>query len=91
MPSEKESFCIALIEALACGTTCVVDGLYYGFDEHDLRPHVYGNITGKDGSILDLIDDVLTKDIRIDASEWVKKYSLAEHQKQLMAFIRKRL
>lgn len=91
MPSEKESFCIALIEALACGTTCVVDGLYYGFEEHDLRPHVYGNIAGKDGSILDLIDEVLTKDIRIDASEWVKKYSLAEHQKQLMAFIHKRL
>jgi glycosyltransferase involved in cell wall biosynthesis len=91
MPSEEESFCIAMIEAMACGTTCVVDGAYYGFDEHDLRPNVYGNITGRDGSIHDWIDKVLTDDIRIDASEWVKKYSLAETKKQLMAFIRERL
>ncbi|MDX6402741.1 MAG: hypothetical protein QOH70_196 [Blastocatellia bacterium] len=91
MPSEEESFCIALIEAMACGTTCVVDGIYYGFDENDLRPNVYGNITGTDESILDLIDDVLTRDIRIDASEWVKKYSLSETQKHLMTFIHERL
>jgi glycosyltransferase involved in cell wall biosynthesis len=91
MPSKEESFCIAMIEAMACGTTCVVDGAYYGFDETDLRPNVYGNITGQDGSIHDLIDNVLTDDIRIDASEWAKKYSLAETKKQLMAFIRARL
>ena len=91
MPSEEESFCIALIEAMACGTTCVVDGTYYGFDKNDLRPNVYGNITGPDGSILELIDEVLNRDIRIDASEWVKKYSLADTQKQLMTFIHRRL
>jgi len=91
MPSEEESFCIALIEAIACGTTCVVNGEYYGFEENDLRPNVYGNITNKDGSILDLIDEVLTREIRIDASEWVKKYSLAQTKKQLMTFIHRRL
>ena len=91
MPSEKESFCIAIIEAMACGTTCVVDGTYYGFDENDLRSNVYGNITGRDGSIHDLIDKVLRDDIRIDASEWVKKYALAETKNQLMPFIRERL
>jgi glycosyltransferase involved in cell wall biosynthesis len=91
MPSQEESFCIALIEAMACGTTCVVNGEYFGFNEHDLRPNVYGSITKKDGSILDLIDDVLTRDIQIDASEWVKKYSLAATKKQVMAFIHQRL
>lgn len=91
MPSEEESFCIAMIEAMACGTTCVVDGDYYGFDRNDLRPNVYGNINGRNGSIHDLIDEVLSEDIRIDASEWVKKYSLAETKKQLMAFIQERL
>ncbi len=91
MPSPEESFCIAMIEAIACGTTCVVDGAYYGFEEADLRPNVYGNISGGNGSILDLIDEALSNDVRIDASEWVRKYSLAETQKQLMAFIHERL
>lgn len=91
MPSEEESFSIALIEALACGTTCVVNGTYYGFDADDLRPNVYGNITGRNGSIHDLIDEVLSLDIRIDGSEWAKKYSLAETQKQLVTFIHDRL
>jgi glycosyltransferase involved in cell wall biosynthesis len=91
MPSKEESFCIAMIEAMACGTTCVVDGEYYGFDQNDLRPNVFGNINAPNGSIHDLIDQVLTDDIRIDASQWVKKYSLAETKKQLMAFIRERL
>jgi glycosyltransferase involved in cell wall biosynthesis len=91
MPSREESFCIALIEAMACGTTCVVNGEYCGFDEDDLRPNVYGNITRKQGSILDLIDQALLEDVRIDASEWVKKYSLARAQEQLMTFIHERL
>ena len=91
MPSKKESFCIALIEAMACGTTCVVDGFYYGFDEKSLGPHVYGSITGSNGSIHDRIDEVLSRNIRIDASRWVKKYSLMATRKQLMAFIHKRL
>ena len=91
MPSEEESFSIALIEALACGTTCVVNGTYYGFDADDLRPYVYGNITGRNGSIHDLIDEALSSDVRIDGSEWTKKYSLAEMQKQLIGFIHERL
>src|SRR5262249_2956952 len=40
MGSPKESFCIALVEAIACGTTCVVNGNYWGFDEADIKPHV---------------------------------------------------
>lgn len=91
MASEEESFCIAMIEAMACGTTCVVDGAYYGFDHKELRPNVYGNIYESSGSIHGLIDEVLTKDIRIDASEWVKKYSLDRMRKQLMEFVHPRL
>ena len=91
MPSEEESFCIAMIEAMACGTTCVVDGTYYGFDSDDLRANVYGNITGHAGTIHDLIDTALSQDIRIDASEWVKRYSVAETRRQLMTFIHDRL
>ena len=91
MPSKQESFSIALIEALACGTTCVVNGSYDGFEATDLRPHVYGNITGPNGSIHDLIDEVLTNDIRIDGSEWVKKYSIAKMRRRLVPFIQKRL
>ena len=91
MASPKESFCIALIEAIACGTTCVINGNYWGFDEADIRPNVYGNTTGKRGSILDLIDEALSRDIRIDGSEWVKKYSLKKTKETLLKFIHERL
>jgi glycosyltransferase involved in cell wall biosynthesis len=91
MASPKESFCIALVEAIACGTTCVVDGNYWGFDEADIRPNVYGNTTGKRGAILDLVGEALSRDIRIDGSEWVKKFSLQETKKRLLKFINERL
>lgn len=91
MASPKESFCIALIEAMACGTTCVVNGNYWGFDEADIRPNVYGNTTRGRGSILDLVDEALSRDIRIDGSEWVKKFSLKETKKTLLNFINERL
>ena len=91
MASPKESFCIALIEAMACGATCVVDGNYWGFDEADIRPNVYGNTSGKSGPILDLLDEALSRDVRIDGSEWVKKFSLKETKKTLLKFIEGRL
>lgn len=91
MASPKESFCIALIEAMACGATCVVDGNYWGFDEADIRPNVYGNTTGKRGDILDLLDEALSRDVRIDGSEWVKKFSLKETKKTLLRFVEGRL
>jgi glycosyltransferase involved in cell wall biosynthesis len=91
MASPKESFCIALVEAMACGTTCVVNGNYWGFDEADLRPHVYGNIDGKRGSILDVLDEALRREIRIDAAEWVKKFSLSETKRMVLRFIKERI
>ena len=45
----KESFGLAMIEAMVCGTTCVVNGDYRGFEEADLRPYVYGHITAQAG------------------------------------------
>ena len=91
LASPKESFGLALIEAMACGTTCVVNGDYRGFAELDLRPHVYGNITGKRGSILDLAARALRDDVRIDASEWARKYALRETRLALSRFIDNRL
>jgi len=91
MPSPKESFCIALVEALACGTTCVVNGSYRGFKSQELRPYVYGHIDGKRGCTLDLVEEVLRREIRMDGSEWVKKYSLIEAKKAILQFFRERL
>ena len=91
MASPKESFCIALIEAMACGTTCVTNGNYWGFDEAEIRANVYGNTVGKRGAILDLVDEALNRDIRIDGSEWAKKFSLKETKKALLNFINQRL
>ncbi len=91
LASPEESFGLALIEALACGTTCVVNGDYRGFAEADLRPQVYGNITGKRGSIVDLTARALRDDVRIDASGWARKYSLGETRRIVSRFIDDRL
>jgi glycosyltransferase involved in cell wall biosynthesis len=91
LASPKESFGLALIEAMACGTTCVVNGDYRGFAELDLRPNVYGNITGKRGSVVDLAARALCDDVRIDASEWARKYALRETRRALSRFIDNRL
>jgi glycosyltransferase involved in cell wall biosynthesis len=89
--SPSESFCIAMIEAMSCGATCVVNGNFFGFDEHDLRPRVFGNITGQNGPILDVLEQALVQDVRIDASQWVKKFSLQQTRNTLMRFIQARL
>ncbi|HEV3315703.1 MAG TPA: glycosyltransferase [Candidatus Angelobacter sp.] len=91
MPSPSESFCLAMIEAMACGTTCVVNGDFFGFDEDDLAPRVFGNVRGSDRPILDVLDEALHREIRTDSSEWVKKFSLPEIRNQLMPFIQDRL
>jgi glycosyltransferase involved in cell wall biosynthesis len=91
MASPKESFCIALIEAMACGATCVINGDYWGFDEAEIRPNVFGNTTEKRGSVLNLLDEALNRDIRIDGSEWVQKFSLKETKNTLLKFINERL
>jgi glycosyltransferase involved in cell wall biosynthesis len=91
MGSPKESFCIALVEAIACGTTCVINGNYWGFDEADIKPNVYGNTSEKRGDVLDVLDDALGQDVRRDGSEWVKKFSLTETKQTVLRFIRERL
>ena len=91
MASPQESFGIAMVEALACGTTCVLNGSFWGFDAEDLRPNVYGNITEKRGSIMDLLEEALAGNIRIDGAEWVKKFSLQQTAKRQIDFIEQRL
>lgn len=87
MPSPQESFCVALLEALACGTTCVVNGNYSAFAPQDLGPQVFGSVTGKQGSILDWIDTALQQDVRIDASEWALQFSLEAVRPKLLQFV----
>jgi glycosyltransferase involved in cell wall biosynthesis len=89
--SPRESFGIALAEALACGTTCVLNGHYAGFVPAELQRHVYGNVTGKRGSTLDLLAEVLEQDVRLDGSEWVRMFSVEAAARRQRAFIRRRL
>jgi glycosyltransferase involved in cell wall biosynthesis len=89
--SPSESFCLALVEAMSCGATCVVNGDFFGFDEYDLRPHVFGNVTAPNGTILDVLAEALGQDVRLDASQWVRKFSLDQTRNKLMPFIRMRL
>ncbi|MBV8161655.1 MAG: glycosyltransferase [Acidimicrobiia bacterium] len=89
--SPTETFGMALIEALACGTTCVVDGAYRGFDADDLAPRLYGNVTESRGAILDLTARALDDGIRIDASAWAHKYSLPATRAALVRFVDARL
>jgi glycosyltransferase involved in cell wall biosynthesis len=87
----KESFGLAMIEAMACGATCVVNGDYCGFVPADLRPHVYGHITTAQGSVVELLAQALRHDVRIDASRWVRKYSVSVMRETLSEFIDERL
>jgi hypothetical protein len=68
-----------------------VNGDFFGFDEDDLGPRVFGNVRGSDRPILDVLDEALHREIRTDSSEWVKKFSLPEIRNQLMPFIQDRL
>jgi glycosyltransferase involved in cell wall biosynthesis len=89
--SPKESFGIALAEALACGTTCVLNGDFWGFDPADLGPRVFGNVTGKRRSILDVLEEAFASDARRDGSEWVRKYSTRRAAERQLEFIERRL
>jgi len=85
--SPGESFGMALIEAMACGTTCVVNGSYTGFAESDLRPRVHGNITGAMGSVVELVAKALADDVRIDGSDWAMQFSITRTRPRLARFI----
>jgi glycosyltransferase involved in cell wall biosynthesis len=89
--SPKESFGMAMIEAMACGTTCVVNGDYRGFVAADLRPHVFGHITARQGCVVDLVVQALRDDVRIDGSDWAKKYAVSGMREVLSRFIDERL
>jgi glycosyltransferase involved in cell wall biosynthesis len=90
MPSPQESFCIALMEALACGTTCVVNGRYSGFKPEELGPRVFGNVTKKQGTILDWVERALQNNVHIASSAWVEEFSLAAIKPKLLRFIQER-
>jgi glycosyltransferase involved in cell wall biosynthesis len=85
--SRQETFSMTMIEAMACGTTCVVNGNYWGFAESELAPRVYGNVTGTHGCVLDLVAQALADDARIDASGWVQQYALSGMRDTVGRFI----
>lgn len=89
--SPRESFGMALIEAMACGTTCVVNGAYTGFVEDDLGPNVHGHVTGSQGSTVDLIAKAIADDVRVDGSAWAMQYSITRTRPRLARFIDARL
>jgi glycosyltransferase involved in cell wall biosynthesis len=89
--SPQESFGMALIEAMACGTTCIVNGTYTGFAEAELGPHVHGSVTGVDGSTVELVAKALADDVRIDGSAWAMQYSLSRTRPRVARFIDARL
>jgi len=90
MSSPQESFCIALLESLACGTTCVVNGKYSGLRPEHLCPQVFDSVSEKRGSILDWVEAALEKDVRIDGSTWARQFSLAEIKPKVLQFLQKR-
>jgi len=85
--SPKESFGMAMVEAIACGATCVVNGDYWGFAASDLQPNVHGNVSGKEGSVLDLAARALRDGVRIDGSDWAPKYSLRALRETVSRFV----
>lgn len=90
-PSRRETFGIALIEALACGTTAVVNGRFPGFEASALAPRVYGSVTRRRGTIVDTLVRAFEDDARIDASEWARQYAIEAYRERLLAFIRARM
>ncbi len=90
-PSPRETFGIALVEALACGTTAVVNGRYTGFAAAELAPHVYGNVSRRNNSTLDVLERAFEAGARIDASQWAQRYSVAAYRDALLRFIDARL
>jgi glycosyltransferase involved in cell wall biosynthesis len=89
--SPKESFGMAMIEAMACGATCVVNGDYRGFADAALRPRVHGNVTGRRGSLVDLVAQALRDDVRIDGSQWARRYSLRATRDTVSRFVNDRV
>ncbi|MEY2441367.1 MAG: hypothetical protein QOJ46_793 [bacterium] len=89
--SPAEAFGLALVESMACATTCVVNGDYRGFDPAELRPLVHGNVAGKRGSVLDLVAEALRDEVRIDASQWARRYALREIRDGVARFVHDRL
>ncbi len=89
--SPAEEFGLALVESMACGTTCVVNGDYRGFEPSELRPHVHGNIAGRRGGVLDLVAQALRDDVHIDGSRWVRRYALRELRGPIRRFVDARI
>lgn len=88
-PSKQETLGLSVLEACACGSTCVVDGEYPGLPQEEFKEYVVGDVYKYNGHIIENIDRALTEDINKDASEWIKRYSIKEKRKEILDYFRK--
>ena len=91
LPSKAESFGLSLVEAMACGATCVVDTRFAGIKKEELQTKVYGSVSGSEGKILENLDKVLSDNIHIDGSKWVSKYAINQKRDEILAFLKRRI
>jgi hypothetical protein len=52
---------------------------------------VHGNVASKRGSVLDLVAEALRDEVRIDASQWARRYALREIRDGVARFVHDRL
>ena len=69
----------------------MLNGDFWGFDQAELQQRVFGNVDGKRGSILDMLEQAIAADVRRDGSDWVKQYSTRRAALRQLEFIERRL
>jgi glycosyltransferase involved in cell wall biosynthesis len=90
MPSKRESLCWTIVESLACGCTCVVDGNYEGIGQN-IKSYIVGESLKCTNNLKKFIYDALEKDIKIDASEFMEQFSIKNRKYEILSFIKERL
>ena len=90
MPSKRESLCWSVVESLACGCTCVVDGEYTGMG-HEIKPYIVGESLSWTNSLDKFVYNALEQNIKKDASEYMKGYSIKARKNEVISFIEGRL
>ena len=80
-----------MIESMACGTTCVVNGDYWGFAEAELRPqcarqHLLQARLGRRPR-----GSRAARGVRIDASQWARGYTVREMRGTISRYIDERV
>jgi len=88
-PSKEESFCCSLVEAMACGAICIVNGKYNAFKETELNQYVIGNSEKYTNDLKNFIIRGILYEKNSDAQElWIKNhYSTSHLSNEILNFI----